>query len=366
MNEMFIGALSGTSMDAIDIAAVDFSAKHPSLLAHANYPIAENLITQAKRMQSDACWLTEYVQLDYTFGKLFADCINDFIARQKLSRETIVAIGLHGQTILHDTRHESPLTLQIADPNIVAYQTGFTVVADFRRADIAASGQGAPLAPALHAQLFAQADKKQAIVNIGGIANITVLYGERISAGFDAGPGNCLLDAWCRKHNEQSYDQDGQWAASHTPDTELLQAMLTDPFFAKTPPKSTCTGYFSLDWLDSYIKKSVSPSLGNIAATLTKFTAITIADALKAYIGENDEVLVCGGGIHNKHLMNCLRRHTQMNIISTKDRGVDPDWVEAILFAWLAKQRIKNCSGIISPFTGAREATLLGAIYRTR
>ena len=366
MNEVFIGALSGTSMDAIDIAAIDFSTEHPSLLAYANYPIGEDLIAQAKRMQSDACRLTEYVQLDYAFGKLFADCINDFIVCQKLSSATVAAIGLHGQTILHDTRHEAPLTLQIADPNIVAYQTGLTVVADFRRADIAAGGQGAPLAPALHAQLFAQADKKQAIVNIGGIANITVLDGEQILAGFDTGPGNCLLDAWCRKHNEQGYDRDGQWAASHAPDMELLQAMLTDPFFVKTPPKSTCTGYFSLDWLDGYIKKSVSPSLGNIAATLTEFTAITIADALKAYISENDDVLVCGGGLHNKHLMDCLREHTRMNIISTGDRGVDPDWVEAILFAWLAKQRIENRSGIIAPFTGAREATLLGTIYRTR
>ena len=353
-------------MDAIDIASVDFSTKHPSLLAHANYPIAEDLIAQAKRIQSDVCRLTEYVQLDYAFGKLFADCINDFIACQELSREAVAAIGLHGQTILHDTRHESPLTLQIADPNIVAYQTGFTVVAGFRRADIAAGGQGAPLAPALHAQLFAQAGKKQAIVNIGGIANITVLDGEQIIAGFDAGPGNCLLDAWCRKHNEQSYDRDGLWAASHAPDTELLQAMLTDPFFIKIPPKSTCTGYFSLDWLDGYIKKSISPIPGNIAATLTEFTAITIADALKTYISESDEVLVCGGGVHNKHLINCLREHTRMNVVSTGDRGVDPDWVEAILFAWLAKQRIENCSGIISPFTGAREATLLGTIYSTR
>ncbi len=353
-------------MDAIDIASVDFSAEHPSLSAYANYPIAEDLIAQAKRMQSDECRLTEYVQLDYTFGKLFADCINDFIVCQELSSEMVAAIGLHGQTILHDTRHESPLTLQIADPNIVAYQTGLTVVADFRRADIAAGGQGAPLVPALHAQLFAQADKKQAVVNIGGIANITVLDGEQIIAGFDAGPGNCLLDAWCRRHNGQSYDRDGLWAAAHTPDTELLQAMLTDPFFVKTPPKSTCTGYFSLDWLDGYIKKSVSLSPGNIAATLTEFTAITIADALKAYINENDEVLVCGGGVHNKHLMDCLRRHTQMNVVSTRDRGVDPDWIEAILFAWLAKQRIENRSGIIAPFTGAREATLLGTIYRIR
>ena len=364
MGEVFIGALSGTSMDAIDIVAVDLSVKHPILLAHANYPIAKELATHAKRMQSDACRLTEYAQLDRTFGKLFADCINDFIVRQKIPSEAIAAIGLHGQTILHDTRRGSPLTLQIADPNVVAYQTGLTVVADFRRADIAAGGQGAPLAPALHAQLFAEADKMQAVVNIGGIANITVLDRAQVVVGFDIGPGNCLMDVWCRKHNDQDYDYDGRWAAAYVPDMELLEVMLKDPFFVKAPPKSTCTSYFSLDWLNGYIKKRVSPSPGDVAATLAEFTAITIADALKTYITENDEVLVCGGGVHNKHLMARLRRHTQMNIMSAADKGVDPDWVEGILFAWLAKQRIENRSGIIPSLTGAREATLSGAIYR--
>ena len=365
MNGVFIGALSGTSMDAIDIVAADLSVKHPVLLAHANYPIDKELATHAKRMQSDACRLTEYAQLDYKFGKLFADCINDFIARQKISSEAIVAIGLHGQTILHDTRHGSPLTLQIADPNVVAYQTGLTVVADFRRADIAAGGQGAPLAPALHAQLFAETDKIKAVVNIGGIANITVLDGNQVVVGFDTGPGNCLMDVWCRKHNDQDYDYDGQWAAAHTPDTELLQAMSKDPFFVKAPPKSSCTSYFSLDWLNGYIKKRVSSNPGDVAATLAEFTAITITDALKAYISENDEVMVCGGGVHNRHLMDRLRRHTRMNVMSTADKGVDPDWVEGILFAWLAKQRIENRCGIIPSLTGAREATLSGAVYRT-
>ena len=366
MNEMFIGALSGTSMDAVDIAAIDFSEKHPSLLAHANYPIAEDLVARAKYMQSNDCRLTEYVRLDYAFGKLFADCINDFVSSRNFPIEAIAAIGLHGQTILHDTKHIVPLTLQIADPNVVAYQTGLTVVADFRRADIAAGGQGAPLAPALHAQLFAKDNKKQAIVNIGGIANITVLDSNQVIAGFDTGPGNCLIDAWCRKHNNQDYDSDGRWAASHTPDSELLRTMLKDPFFVKPPPKSTCTGYFSLDWLDGYIKKSAAPNSGNTAATLTELTAITIANALKDHIAENNELLVCGGGVHNKHLMACLRKHTRMNVISTADKGVDPNWVEAIVFAWLAKQRIESCSGVIPVVTGANQATLLGAIYRAR
>ena len=236
----------------------------------------------------------------------------------------------------------------------------------FRRTDIAAGGQGAPLASALHAQLFAKDHKKQAVVNIGGIANITVLGGDQVVAGFDTGPGNCLMDAWSRKHNNQNYDCDGRWAASHTPDSELLQTMLKDSFFVKAPPKSTCTGYFSLDWLDGYIKKSVSPSPGNIAATLAELTAITIADALKDYIAEDNELLVCGGGVHNKHLIECLSKHTRMNVISTADKGIDPDWVEAIVFAWLAKQRMQNCSGVIPTVTGANEATLLGAIYRTR
>ena len=365
MGKVYIGALSGTSMDAVDIATVDCSENRPRLLAYANYPIAQNLVAQARNLQSKACRVTEYAQLDYALGELFSDCINDFITNQNLVAETIEAIGLHGQTILHDTTLEVPHTLQIGDPNVVAYKTGITVVADFRRTDIAAGGQGAPLAPAIHSLLFAEANSKRVVLNIGGIANITVLKDTQVVAGFDSGPGNCLMDAWSLKHNNQSYDQDGSWAASHTPDSNLLQAMLKDPFFVKPPPKSTCTGYFSLDWLADHMQKNTSLSHGVVAATLAELTAITIADAFKAYATPNDELLVCGGGVHNKHLIERIRKHTHTTVLSSADRGIDPDWVEAIVFAWLAKQRLANRSGIIHAVTGARKATVLGAVYRT-
>ncbi|MXX98644.1 MAG: anhydro-N-acetylmuramic acid kinase [Gammaproteobacteria bacterium] len=365
MSKMFIGALSGTSMDAIDIAAVDFSEAQPRLLAHANYPIAQDLTARVRSIQSDACRLSEYARLDYIFGKLFADCINDFIKQQNFSPQTVAAIGLHGQTVLHDTSQESPLTLQIADPNVVAYKTGISVVSDFRRADIAAGGQGAPLVPALHALLFAKPDKKQAILNIGGIANVTVLDGKQIVVGFDTGPGNCLMDAWSLKHNNQSYDKNGEWAAAHSPDSALLQAMLKDSFFTKTPPKSTCTGYFSLDWLADYMQESTSLSPGVVVATLAELTAVAVANALQGYIGEGNELLLCGGGAHNRHLVECLRRHTKLTVLSTADKGTDPNWIEAIAFAWLAKLRLENRSGAIPAVTGADVATVLGAVYRT-
>ena len=352
-------------MDAVDIAAVDFSAKRPRILACAGYPIVRTLVTQLKKMQSGPCRITEYAQLDYIIGTLFADCINDFIKHQDLSVDVIAAIGLHGQTILHDTTQSTPHTMQIADPNIVAYKTGITVVSDFRRADIAAGGQGAPLAPAIHALLFAEANKKQVVLNIGGIANATVLNGTHVVAGFDTGPGNCLMDAWSLKHNNKNHDQDGNWAASHALDAKLLDAMLKDYFFIKTPPKSACAGYFSLEWLSGYMPKSTTPSPGAVAATLAELTAITIAEGLRTYVTPGDELLVCGGGVHNKYLIERLRKHSQMTVLSTADKGINPDWVEAILFAWLAKQRLANCSGVIPTVTGANEATVLGAIYHT-
>lgn len=366
MGKLFIGALSGTSMDAIDVAAVDFSKQYPYLSAHANYPITPDLAARVRSIQSDVCRITEYARLDYDFGKLFADCINDFIKHHSLTAKDIEAIGLHGQTVLHDTNRETPVTLQIADPNVVAYRTGLTVIADFRRADIAAGGQGAPLTPALHALLFAQADKKQAIVNIGGIANITVLNGTQVVAGFDSGPGNCLMDAWMQKHNNRSYDQDGNWAASHTPDSELLQTMLKDPFFDYPPPKSTCAGYFSLDWLAGYTQKFSAVSPGVVAATLAELTAITITKAVQYYISENSELLVCGGGVHNRYLMQQIRKHTRMSVLNTSDKGSDPDWIEATTFAWFALLRLENRSGVIPEASGARKATVLGAVYKTQ
>jgi len=387
MREMiYLGALSGTSMDAIDIAAVDLAQTRPHLIAHANYPITPPLRESAQRMQSGTCRLVDYAQLDRQFGRLFADSIGDFIKQHNLSISTIEAVGLHGQTILHHTENivernaertteisaeggkppAAPLTLQVADPNIVAYQSGLTVVADFRRADIAAGGQGAPLAPALHALMFGESHKKQAIVNIGGIANISVLDGNRVLIGFDTGPGNCLMDAWSRKHYNQAYDQNGSWAASHKPDSQLLHSLLDDPFFSQAPPKSTCTGYFSLDWLAKQRPKNPPTTAGSVAATLAELTAITVANAVKDYIAADNELLVCGGGAHNQHLMNRLRHHTQMRVRSTAAKGLHPDWVEAVAFAWLAKQRVENRSGNVAAATGAGEAVVLGAIYQPR
>jgi len=391
MREMiYLGALSGTSMDAIDIAAVDLSQTRPQLLAHANYPIAAPLRASAQRLQSGACRLIDYARLDREFGRLFADSIGDFIKQHNLSISTIEAIGLHGQTILHYAESNidrnaarttarttesskppaAPLTLQVADPNIVAYQSGLTVVADFRRADIAAGGQGAPLTPALHALMFGESHKKnntkQAVLNLGGIANISVLDGNRVLVGFDSGPGNCLMDAWSRRHHNQAYDQNGSWAAAHPPDSELLRALLDDPFFSQAPPKSTCTSYFSLDWLTKHRAKNPPTTVGSVAATLAELTAISVANAVKDYIAADSELLVCGGGAHNQHLMARLHHHTQMRVRSTAAKGLHPDWVEAVAFAWLAKQRLENRSGNVAAATGARAAVVLGAIYQPR
>ena len=364
-DKYFIGALSGTSMDAIDIAAACFSSARPQLLACASYPIPPDLIAQLRRLQSQPCRISELVRLDYQCGKLFADSLNDFMACEKLSTETIAAIGLHGQTILHEAEASPPLTLQIGNPSWVAHHTGIAVVADFRHADIAAGGQGAPLAPALHALAFGKTGEPRLVVNIGGIANVTALDGTQVLAGFDTGPGNCLMDAWSRLHRKQALDRDGQWAAAHKPDANLLDTLLKDSFFQKAPPKSTCTNYFSLNWLEAYLTKNHSLNLGAVAATLAELTALSIANTLKDY-PNNGRLLVCGGGVHNTHLMQRLKQHTQLDVISTTEVGLDADWVEAILMAWLAKQRLENRSSTLPATSGARAATVLGALYQTR
>lgn len=351
-------------MDAIDIAATNFSQTRPQLLACANYPIPSDLRDRVRRLQTERCHLSELMRLDYQFGRLFANSLNDFITRENLNPDTVSAIGLHGQTVLHQLEEESPLTLQIGDPNLVAYATGIVVVSDFRRADIAAGGQGAPLAPALHALAFGEAGKQKLVVNVGGIANITVLDGNRVIAGFDTGPGNCLIDAWSRNQRNQPVDYDGQWAAAHSPNASLLRRLLDDSFFHKKPPKSACASDFSLDWLENHLSKNNAINSGVVVATLTELTAVSIAEAIKDY-PNNGHLLVCGGGVHNTYLMERLELHTRLRVTSTADAGLNPDWVEAILLAWLAKLRLENRSGVLPATTGADQAAVLGALYET-
>lgn len=359
-SEVYIGLMSGTSMDAIDVAVVDFSKQPLELLATHSEPILPSLKERliALCMPGDN-GVFRLGGTDVELGHALAQAALNGLRKTNIKASDVIAIGSHGQTVRHMPNSEFPFTLQIGDPNIIALRTGITTVADFRRRDVAAGGQGAPLAPAFHRYLFADEAKKRIILNIGGIANITVLNGGDV-IGFDTGPGNTLLDAWCIKYRNRDFDQNGEWARSGKINEELLTKLLRDDYFKKTPPKSTGREYFNLPWLNTFLNAE-KPE--DVQATLTALTAQSIADAITPYASDA-ELIVCGGGVHNTFLMEQLRQRCKNIVVnSTEALGVDPDWIEAMAFAWLAKQTLENQPGNIPSVTGAEVQTTLGGIY---
>jgi anhydro-N-acetylmuramic acid kinase len=276
----------------------------------------------------------------------------------------IIAIGSHGQTIRHIPEGEYRTSFQIGDPNLIAELTGITTVADFRRRDMAAGGQGAPLVPAFHNQVFRASGINRVILNIGGIANITILPGDEEDpvSGFDTGPGNGLMDAWIFKHQGKQFDLNGEWAASGRVRPDLMDQMLADPYFSQAAPKSTGKEYFHLDWLKKHLPKKAKAE--DIQASLCELTAMTISQAIQQTAPATDEIYVCGGGAHNPHLIQRLNElHKPVNVTSTSELGLSPDWVEATCFAWLAKQTLHQQAANLPSVTGARHNVVLGGIY---
>lgn len=362
----YIGLMSGTSMDAIDTVLVKFENNTIDIIAYEQYPIDDD-IRQAVRKLSAASSIDEISAYDFILGHLFADAVLKIISCVDIPAEKISAVGSHGQTILHLPDAEQPRTLQIGDANIIASKTGITTIADFRRMDMAAGGQGAPLAPAFHAHYFRPEKDERVILNIGGIANITLLTTAPDTGviGFDTGPGNGLLDDWNRQIHGTGFDRDGSWAAGGNPDQELLSHFLNDPFFSLPPPKSTGRDYFNLGWLQhklTQLGKTVSDT--DIQTSLLHLSAQSIANAIREHASNCKEIFVCGGGIHNVHLMKCLKSLLpKTKIESTEIVGINPDAVEALTFAWLAKQRLEGKPGNLPSVTGARKNVLLGAIF---
>ncbi len=301
--------------------------------------------------------------LDIALGQLFAQATNTLIKKSNVKKSSITAIGSHGQTIRHRPNTKYPFTLQIADPNTIAYECDITTVSDFRRMDMAAGGQGAPLAPAFHQAVFYSSAEKRCIINIGGIANISVLNEDTEKViGYDCGPGNILMDSWVQTHTMQSYDESGAWAQSGQVETRLLNELLDHPFLSKTFPKSTGREDFNRTWLNHILTQLHPIPAENIQATLCEFTAKTIAFAVK--IHEIENVYVCGGGAHNTYLLSRIEANLQNVPVSTTcDLNIPPDWVEAGLFAWLAKQRLDNKVGNLPSVTAARKPVTLGGIY---
>ncbi len=366
-NRYLIGTMSGTSMDGLDLAAVDFSSSKQPKLIHSGfiaYPpdLRQDLQSLATNPQSA---LSKMGRLDSQLGQFYAQAINQFIADLQLDHGQISAIGSHGQTILHQPDGDYPFTLQIGDPNIIAANTGLTVVADFRRRDIALGGQGAPLAPAFHERVFRSTEVNRAIINIGGIANITGLPAdpEYTVTGFDSGPGNTLIDLICRQRLGCDYDDDGRFARQGQIQTQHIASVLEqEKYFLQPPPKSTGTDYFSAQWLEQNQLLEVSDY--DLLASLTELTALSIVRGLSYLPYEVDECFVCGGGAHNNFLLERIGQHLPDRLITTTEHlGISPDWVEAMAFAWLARQTLLRQPGNLPAVTNAQKLTILGAVY---
>lgn len=371
---LYLGLISGTSADGIDVAAVDLRGAQVKLVAGRTYSWDATLRAQILRVSQHEplISLDEFGELETAVADAFADAAITLIDDFALDRSAVRAIGSHGQTLRHRPRGSRPFTLQIGDPSRIAERTGCTVVADFRRRDVAAGGQGAPLVPAFHRAVFSAADEARAVLNIGGIANLSLLGGSAHSPvagaqapvlGFDCGPGNGLMDAWCLRHRGQAFDAGGAFAGEGQVHRELLQHLLADAYLHAPPPKSSGRDRYHLAWLEPQLA-GLSLSPADVQATLLEFTAASIAQALQRWQPQGRRVLVCGGGVHNPRLMArlaaCLRGRA---VESTAVHGVDPDFVEAMTFAWLARETLAGRPGNLCEATGAAGPRVLGGIF---
>lgn len=359
---IYVGLMAGTSLDGVDAVAVTFEATGPRMLASLTHPYPAELRRSIGRIDARAS-LQDVMQLDARVAEAFADAADAVMEAAGLAPGEVRAIGSHGQTVWHHPTPPWPTTVQIGDPNRIAERCGVDVVADFRRRDMAAGGQGAPLAPLFHAGLFGHGEEDRVIVNLGGIANMTRLPAAGPVSGFDTGPANTLMDAWARRHTGAELDVSGTWAASGVVDDGLLGRLRADRFFRQPPPRSTGPEHFNLVWVEAAIGHSrIEPA--DVQATLAELTAVTVAEAITTTLPTARRVVVCGGGVHNAHLMTRLAVHLPGQAVeSSAAHGVDPDAVEALGFAWLARERLAGRTAPIGPVSGARRDTVLGGVY---
>ncbi len=352
-------------MDAIDAALVDFDEAPLRVVAATATPFDAALKARvtAAMDHADKVSLDEVGQLDVEIGRAFARAASELLRAAGISAGQVGAIGSHGQTLRHRPDLPAPFTWQIGDPNILTEATGITVVADFRRRDVAAGGQGAPLLPVFHDQVFRSEDEDRVIANLGGIANITILKRDSTVTGFDTGPANRLLDAWIGVHRAQDFDADGAWAASGRVDATLLKELLDEPYLQQPPPKSTGRELFNLAWLQSKLGL-FERRPEDVQATLQEYTAQTVADALKRY-APGASLYCCGGGANNRALLGVLAKIMAPSpVASTLELGLNPDYVEAVAFAWFAKNTLEGRTSSAASVTGAKGARILGGVYR--
>ncbi|MDH3647447.1 MAG: anhydro-N-acetylmuramic acid kinase [Gammaproteobacteria bacterium] len=363
--QRYIGLMSGTSMDGVDAGLLVFG-KDVIMDRGITHPFPPDLHKHLVHVVDHPTQvsLDELGELDTALGECFSDAVVELLSLSQLEAADITAIGSHGQTIRHGPSALHPFSMQIGDANVIVARTGITTVADFRRRDVALGGQGAPLTPAFHDAVFSHSDENRVVVNIGGMSNMTALSVNAAVAGHDTGPGNVLMDAWAKQHHDQPFDNNGAWARTGNVNNELLQLLLSEEFFQLAPPKSTGRELFNLPWLTAHLlSMDAAPEPADVQATLCELTALSIAEAIKAYAPEAQRCLVCGGGARNEYLMDRLNALISHCVAESTERyGIAPEWVEAAAFAWLARQTLLGRDGNMPAVTGAAHSAVLGVI----
>lgn len=369
----FIGMMSGTSLDALDAVLCDFDGGAPKILATHSQAFGDELreILLALCTPNGTHYLAQgefqgFSELDFwglasrLYAEMASDCVHKLLTKTSLSADDITAIGCHGQTVRH--RPEWRFSLQLLDPNILAERTGIAVVSDFRRRDMAVGGQGAPLVPAFHQEVFGMGghDEQIILLNLGGIANITIL-GDDVM-GYDTGVANLLMDGWIQRHHGKKYDKNGDWASGGQVNKALLDELMKHPFLQKTAPKSTGREAFHLDWLDDVLGGFDIAQI-DVQATLCEFTALSASREIAKFAKTHNTLLLCGGGAYNHHLKKRLAHHLPNFTLTTTDaKGISPTWVEAVAFSWLARQNILMQTSNLPAVTGADKGVVLGVL----
>ena len=364
MAEIYIGLMTGTSADSLDVAAVDFSNDAIKVVGQENFSIPHGLKEEIKKNVRSSILDKESIgRLDLKLGEFFASRISEFLNLLSLKFDEIEAIGSHGQTIKHEPNSSKPFSLQLGDPQFISSKLGIKTIGNFRNDDIQAGGQGAPLSPLFHREVFGNSHEKRVIINLGGITNITVL-GESDLVGFDTGPGNCLMDAWIQEKKKSNYDENGDWAQSANCNAELLNIMLKDNYFSLENPKSTGPDYFNLNWINRSIDNlEYEITSADVQATLAELTALSLVKSLKDLEVVDHHLYFCGGGVHNRYLMKRISQIAETSCLTTEKLGINPDYLEAICFAWLAFKRNRNVKFDMSAITGSNRDVYLGEIF---
>ena len=369
MSELYIGLMSGTSLDGVDGVLADFTSNQLRVLAHASVPFPSTLTQELLALNSPgANELHRSALAANGLARIYGQVVGQLLDKSGVNKAVVVAIGAHGQTVRHRPQcfDSTGYTLQLNNAALLTELTGITVVADFRSRDVAAGGQGAPLVPAFHQSIFGRAGETVATLNIGGISNLTVLRPAMTDdvLGFDCGPGNALMDLWCQRHLGHPFDANGDWAAAGTVSADLLATLLAEPYFALPAPKSTGRDLFNAGWLAAKLKNFQSLAPQDVQATLTELTASSCATSVRHYGNGSKDLIVCGGGAFNGHLMRLLQQHLPgTQVSSSQAYGLPPLQVEAAAFAWLARQAMLRQTGSLEKVTGAKGARILGAIY---